>query len=224
MMTKHYVWEFPLRLSHWVNFLAITILAFTGIYMGNPSIYVSPGERFFMTGVKFTHIVAAYLFTVSFLLRIYWGFAGNSYARLRFYVPTKANVWKEMVDEVKFYLLLKKEHKACIGHCPWAAFVYHLLFAVFVAEIVTGFALYSQSHQGTGVIWKIMGGWLLSFFPAPAIRLYHHLIMWLLVLFTIAHVYIGWLFDLTEKNFVMGSIFTGYKVIDEEESCFDRVG
>jgi Ni/Fe-hydrogenase 1 B-type cytochrome subunit len=223
-MIKLYVWEFPLRLSHWVNFLAIAVLAFTGFYMGNPFIYVPPGERFFMTTMKFAHIVAAYFFTVSFLLRIYWGLVGNSYARLRFYVPTKATLWKDMLDEVKFYLFIKKEHKPCIGHCPWAALVYLLLFVVLLVEIITGFALYSQSHQGAGFIWKVLGGWLLSFFPAPTIRLWHHIIMWLIVIFTIAHVYIGWLFDLTEKNSVMGSIFTGYKVIDEEKGCVDRIG
>jgi Ni/Fe-hydrogenase 1 B-type cytochrome subunit len=224
MVTKHYVWEFPLRLSHWINFLAIAVLTLTGIYMGNPFIYVPPGERFFMTAVKFTHMVAAYVFTVSFLLRIYWGFAGNPYARLRSYIPAKAEMWKDMADEVKFYLFLKKEHKACIGHCAWAAFVYLLLFAVFVAQIMTGFALYAQDHKGNEWVWKILGGWLLSWFSAPALRLYHHLIMWVLVVFTIVHVYIGWLFDLTEKTFVMGSSFTGYKAIDEKENCGDRAG
>ncbi len=223
-MVRVYVWEFPLRLSHWVNFLAIAVLGFTGFYMGNPFIYVAPGERFFMAAMRFTHLVAAYIFTVSFLLRIYWGWVGNSYARLRFYVPAKAAMWKDMVDEVKFYLFLKKEHKPCIGHCPWAAFVYLLLFAVLLVSIITGFALYSQSHQGQGGIWKILGGWLLSYFAAPTIRLWHHSILWVIVIFTVLHVYIGWLFDLTEKNFVMGSIFTGFKVTDEKESRVDRVG
>ncbi len=217
-----YVWEFPLRLTHWANFLAIVVLAFTGFYIGNPFIYVPPGERFFMTTTRMIHFVAAYVFTLSFLIRIYWGFVGNEYARLWAYVPDKAFMWKDMLDEIKFYLFLKKEHKACIGHCSWAASVYLVLFVVLLFEIVTGFALYSQSHRGW--IWQALGGWLLSFIPGPTIRLYHHLIMWLLVIFTITHVYIGWLFDLTEKNFVMGSIFTGYKVFDEETSCSDRSG
>jgi len=61
-------------------------------------------------------------------------------------------------------------------------------------------------------------------FPAPTIRLWHHIIMWFIVIFTIAHVYIGWLFDLTEKNFLMGSIFTGYKVIDEKKVALIGLG
>jgi len=48
-----------------------------GFLYGNPFIYVPPGERFFMTTMKFAHIVAAYFFTVSFLLRIYWGLVGT---------------------------------------------------------------------------------------------------------------------------------------------------
>ena len=215
-MTRIYVWEFPLRLSHWVNFLTLAALAFTGFYLGNPFIYVPPGERFFMTTMKFIHIVAAYLFLASFVLRLYWGRVGNPYARLRNYFPTEATMWVDMLHEVEFYLFLRKEHKPCVGHCPWAASVYLILFAIFLVEIISGFALYSQSHQENELIWKILGGWLLSVFPAPTIRLWHHIIMWVIILFTIAHVYIGWLFDLAEKNFVMGSIFTGYKVIDEE--------
>jgi Ni,Fe-hydrogenase I cytochrome b subunit len=31
-----YVWEWPVRLFHWVNFLSIMVLAATGYLIGNP--------------------------------------------------------------------------------------------------------------------------------------------------------------------------------------------
>ena len=34
LVTK-YVWEWPVRIVHWVNFLAILILSVTGIYIGS---------------------------------------------------------------------------------------------------------------------------------------------------------------------------------------------
>ncbi len=64
-----YVWEFPVRLTHWLNVLAIIVLSFTGFYIGNPFIQPPPGEAFLMATIRFIHFVAAYVFTLSCLLR-----------------------------------------------------------------------------------------------------------------------------------------------------------
>ncbi|HDY70958.1 MAG TPA: Ni/Fe-hydrogenase, b-type cytochrome subunit, partial [Nitrospirae bacterium] len=31
-----YAWEFPVRLTHWINVLCIIALSITGFYIGNP--------------------------------------------------------------------------------------------------------------------------------------------------------------------------------------------
>ena len=45
-MKSEYVWEFPVRLTHWLNFLAIIILTFTGVYIGSPFMHPPPGSTF----------------------------------------------------------------------------------------------------------------------------------------------------------------------------------
>jgi Ni/Fe-hydrogenase 1 B-type cytochrome subunit len=78
-----YVWELPVRLSHWGIALSIVVLAATGIYIGRPFGAV-PGEAsaaFLMGRMKQIHTGAAIVFTLSVLARIVWMFVGNRYAR-----------------------------------------------------------------------------------------------------------------------------------------------
>ncbi len=215
MLKRVYIWEFPVRMTHWINVLCIAVLSVTGYYIGNPFIYATSTDQYIMGWMRFIHFVAAYLFTVSFLIRIYWALAGNQYASWRAFNPFAAGRFKELMDITMFYLFIKKEPpKATLGHTACATYVYLGLFVLFVVEILTGFALYSQSH--VGLLWNVMGGWMLMIFSAPTLRLYHHLIMWFLIAFAIAHVYISWFYDKVEKADVMNSIFSGYKTLEEK--------
>ena len=215
MLKRVYVWEFPVRMTHWINVLCIAALSITGYYIGNPFIHAVSTDQYIMGWMRFVHFVAAYLFTVSFLIRIYWALAGNQYASWKAFNPFAAGRFKELIEITMFYLFIKKEPpKTTLGHTACATYVYLGLFALFVVEILTGFALYSQSHDG--LLWNIMGGWMLLIFSAPTLRLYHHLIMWFLIAFAIAHVYISWFYDRVEKADVMNSIFSGYKTLEEK--------
>ncbi len=75
-------------------------------------------------------------------------------------------------------------------------------------EIFMGFAL--QSLGGGG--WrKVAFGWVFSLMSAQAVRLTHHMIMWLLLGFAVHHVYSAILVDAEERTGILTSIFTGYK-------------
>jgi Ni/Fe-hydrogenase 1 B-type cytochrome subunit len=204
-----YVWEFPVRLTHWLNVLAIIVLSCTGFYVGHPFIQSPPGEASLMAVLRFIHFVAAYVFTLSCLLRIYWAFVGNEYSRWPQFFPVKGRRREEIFDNLKFYLLLRRNPPPGVGHSSTAVLSYLVLFFFFAVEIITGFALYSASHQG--VFWTLMGGWSLRFFSAPTLRLFHHAAMWLILVFAVVHVYIAWLNDVVERAGVMSSIFSGYK-------------
>ena len=61
-----YVYEAPVRLWHWVNALAIVVLAVTGYFIGKPLPTV-PGEaaeNFVLGYIRFAHFAAAYIFAV----------------------------------------------------------------------------------------------------------------------------------------------------------------
>ena len=53
-----YVWEFPVRLAHWVNVLSIITFAITGLYIGEPYIRAYAETQFVMSYMRFFHFVA----------------------------------------------------------------------------------------------------------------------------------------------------------------------
>ena len=87
--TSVYVYEAPVRIWHWVNALAITILIVTGYFIGAPlpSMQIAePVEQFVMGYIRFAHFAAGMIVTVGFFGRIYWAFVGNHHARQMFYL------------------------------------------------------------------------------------------------------------------------------------------
>ncbi|MDI6728564.1 MAG: cytochrome b/b6 domain-containing protein, partial [Thermodesulfovibrionales bacterium] len=65
MLKRVYVWEFPVRLTHWINVLGIASLSITGYYIGNPFVHAVSTDQYIMGWMRFIHFVAAYLFAVS---------------------------------------------------------------------------------------------------------------------------------------------------------------
>jgi Ni/Fe-hydrogenase 1 B-type cytochrome subunit len=213
MIKRVYVWEFPVRLTHWLNFLAILTLGLTGFYIGAPFIHAIREDQLIMAQFRFVHFVAAYVFAVCVIVRIYWWFMGNRYAHWDQFIPVSSERRKNLYGTAQFYCFLREKCPEVIGHTGIAGLTYFLLFMLFLLEILTGFALYSQSHAGG--IWTLLGGWLLSIMSAGTIRLVHHCIMWVIAVFLILHIYIGWHNDMMERNGLMSSIFSGYKSIEK---------
>ncbi len=210
-----YAWEFPVRLTHWINVLCILALSFTGFYIGNPFIHAISSKQYIMGWMRYIHFVAAYTFLMSVIVRLYWAFMGNRYASWRVLVPLTGRQWKDLWDAVKFYLFISRKPPYAVGHTALAGLVYFFIFALFVFQIISGFALYSLTHEGT--IWTLLGGWLTGVMHLQTIRLYHHLAMYVILVFAAAHIYIGWYLDARERNGLMGSIFSGYKFVTGKE-------
>ena len=213
MLKRVYVWEFPVRLSHWVNVLAILALSITGYYIGAPFIQAVRDNQFIMAKFRFIHFVAAYFFAMAVILRIYWWFAGNRYARWNQFLPLSSERVKSCVDTTAFYCFMRDKLPDYAGHTGIAGLTYLFLFILFLLEMLTGFALYSQSH--VGALWTVLGGWVFAIINEGTVRLIHHCIMWLIAVFLVIHVYIGWHNDMVERNGLMSSIFSGYKTKED---------
>ena len=201
-----YVWEVPVRLTHWVNTLAILVLSGTGFYIGNPFI---PGSVYLMGWMRAIHRLTAYVFVASLLLRTYWAFAGNQWASWRTLFPYLTPEGRQgMGQTFRFYTFIRRRPPGEIGHNPLAGTTYSLVVLLMVVEVVTGFALLSLAKGGW---WSVAFGWVFGVLSPQGTRLLHHLIMWLLLGFAVHHVYSAILMDAEEKNGLMTSIFTGYK-------------
>lgn len=211
-MTKRlecmYVWQVPVRLTHWVNVLAILVLSATGLYIGNPFL---SGSVSLMAWVRGVHRITAYVFIGSLALRTYWAFAGNRWASWRELFPY---FWRDgrrgMIQTFLYYTFLRRQPPGAVGHNPMAGLAYSAVVALMFLEVATGFAL--QSLGGTG--WRTVAfGWVFSLVGPQSVRLVHHMIMWMLLGFMVHHVYSSLLMDAEEKNGLMTSIFSGYKFV-----------
>ena len=214
---EKYVWEVPVRATHWVNMLAIVTLSITGIFIGTPKTLALETSQYVMGWFRFVHFVAAYAFAVSVVSRIYWSFKSNSkYASWREFFPIlTAEGRQHMVDTFKYYSFISKNAPHTVGHNALAGTAYSAVFALYLVMICTGFALYSE-HAPGGFFSKTFGI-LLHTFSNQGLRLTHHCVMWLLIGFVIHHVYSAWLMDIKEKGGVMSSIFSGYKAVNSKD-------
>lgn len=215
LVTK-YVWEWPVRIVHWVNFLAILTLSVTGIYIGWAKTLAHDPSQYVMGWMRFIHFVAGYAFAVSVLSRIYWAFAGNRYAGWRTFVPwLYKDGRKNMKETFQFYTFMKGKAPHVTGHNAMAGTAYLVVFIFYLVMICTGFALYAQYAPGSFIARAF--SWVFFFGTNQGLRLTHHCVMWLLLAFAIHHVYSAWLMDVKEKNGVMSSIFGGWKSVPEKE-------
>jgi Ni/Fe-hydrogenase 1 B-type cytochrome subunit len=215
MLRRLYVWEIPVRLTHWVNVAAIVVLSFTGYYIGNPWILVSSREwygPYFMGLMRFTHFVTAFIFVASLMLRTYWAFVGNEWASWRGLFPfLTPEGRKGIAAAIKYYLFLRRKPPEVIGHNALAGLTYAVIVFLYFLQTFTGFALLGEVNQAG--IWYRFTGWVFLFVSNQTVRLIHHLIMWVLIAFVVHHVYAAFLVDTEEGNGLLSSIFSGFKFI-----------
>lgn len=216
-----YVWDLVVRFTHWLIALAILVLAATGIYLGRPFITAGgPAHEHFVTGwAKVLHFYAAIVFTLSVLARIAWMFLGPRRSGWRQFIPASKRRLRDLVAQAKFYALLRPEPPVTIGHNPLAGLSYVAVFGMYFVMIATGLALYSVSS------YSYMRGWdfLLPIFNGvQGARWLHHVMMWGLIMFFVAHMFFSSLTSRTEKNGTIDSIFSGYKFIPKGQPPDDQ--
>lgn len=211
---KLYVWQLPVRLSHWLNILCITALVITGYYISDPFMHAVSEDQSIMALMRYIHFIAAYVLVASFIIRVYWLFAGNRFARIKEFFPFSRKKRKEAIDFIKFYCFMKEDVHHPIGHNAIAGLAYGFIYLALFLVILTGFALYSESH--TGFLWFLLGGWVFSLISDGTIRLIHHSVMWIIMAFIIIHLYISWMNDNIKGEGLISSIFTGYKIIEKD--------
>ncbi|SMH34214.1 Ni/Fe-hydrogenase, b-type cytochrome subunit [Azospirillum agricola] len=221
-----YVYEVPVRLWHWVNALAITVLAVTGYLIGSP-LPSMPGEasaNYLMGYIRFAHFAAGYIFAIGFLGRLYWAFAGNHHARQLFRFPFwDGHWWGELFLEARWYLFLERKPKLYVGHNPLAQFAMFWTIAVgSVFMIVTGFALYGE---GAGVdSWQDrLFGWVIPLFgQSQDVHTWHHLGMWVIILFVMVHVYAAVREDIMSRQSIISTMVSGVRTFKDAEAPADE--
>jgi len=211
-LERVYIWELPVRLAHWLLFFSILTLAATGYYIGHPFIS-APGAasaHFIMGTMRSVHLYASVVFTLTALVRVYWAFAGNAYARWSELIPVSRRRWRSFRQALLFYTFLSRESVDYLGHNALAGLTYAGIFAVYFVMIATGFALYTVYASPSSPM-QLFGFLIPLFDGLQVARLIHHIGMWVILVFIVAHVYFPVLYSIVERNGVFDSIFSGYK-------------
>jgi Ni/Fe-hydrogenase 1 B-type cytochrome subunit len=213
-----YVWEFPVRLYHWVNGFCVLILIITGYLIGNPlaiSYSTEAYQQYWFGTVRFIHFVTAFVYFFNFLVRVYWGFVGNRYARWHNFVPLTRRQWREIWDVLRVDVMQTRLHgRISIGHNALAGVIYFLSFLVFWFQAVTGFALYSSMSES--FLPKLFA-WVVPLMGGDfAVRQWHHAFMWFFIVFSIIHIYLVFYHDYVEGRATTSSMVGGWKFEREE--------
>jgi len=215
-----YVYEAPVRVWHWLNAAAITVLIVTGYLIGSPPPTVELGEatnQFVFGYIRFAHFAAGMILTVAFLGRIYFAFIGNRHSRQLFYLPVwRLRWWKELLFEARWYAFLEKEPKKYIGHNPLAHFAMFTFITLGMTFMIfTGFALYSEgAGQDSVYYWAF--GWIIELVGnTQRLHTLHHLGMWAIAIFAIIHIYAAVREDIMSRQSMITTIISGWRTFKD---------
>jgi Ni/Fe-hydrogenase 1 B-type cytochrome subunit len=213
-----YLWEWPVRIYHWITAAAVVVLACTGLLIGNPLAFMSSGDAsgsYWFGTVRLLHFSAAYLFFFALVLRIYWLFVGNRYARWTAFIPVGR--FREYVTDVKKVirtdvLQIEKSPLDFMGHNPVAATSYLVIFVLSLFQIATGFALYAP----TSLSWlPQLFAWVAPLMGGDAtVRMWHHAASWVFLLFLGVHVYLVIFHDVVESRGELSSMVGGSRFVE----------
>ena len=146
----------------------------------------------------FAHFAAGIIYTVLFIYRLYWAVVGNKYSRQIFIPPLWSwKWWKGVFGQVAYYLFMKKtsaeyaglnrsRSSPCSASLCWAASSSSSRVLRFMLRpgVPT-----RAGWPGSDVVFTLFG-------DAQAVRTVHHALMYVLIIFTIAHMYMSFREDI----------------------------
>jgi Ni/Fe-hydrogenase 1 B-type cytochrome subunit len=210
-----YVWEVPVRVTHWLMVVSIVVLAATGLYIHSP--YLVPSKPVeassMMASVRWLHEIFAILFSLSIAVRFYWGFVGNSFSSWHQIIPHTRNQLYWLREMTKYYTFRRRHPVPYTGHNHLAGLAYTVVTVGLFAQVLSGLLLLGWIMQAGPV--HLLFGWG-GAFPLGGIqgvRTLHNLLTFLFIAFAIHHVYSAILIDIEERNGVLSSMFSGFKNI-----------
>lgn len=215
-----YVWEVPVRVTHWAIVISIVALGLTGLYMHGPFLVPSqPAEASsVMASVRFWHELFAIVFTISIAVRFYWGFVGNSFASWRQIITHRREQLYWLGQMAKYYSFRRRHPAPYAGHNHLAGLAYTVVSIGLFAQVLSGLLLFGWIMQD-GLIHALFGwGNAFPFGGIQGVRTLHYILTFLFAAFAVHHVYSAILVDIEERTGVMSSIFSGYKNIRPSSS------
>jgi len=179
-----------IRICHWTNMIAITMLILTGFYIHGPLDF---GIFNRMDGARYLHFLFAYILCIGVVLRVYYAIVADDAKNLVFN-PVKDT--PNFPSMIAYYTFLTDSHPDYGKYNPGQKMMYTGWLVMALIQIFTGFILlFPLTFVGVA---SALGGLIV-------VRIIHLVVTWLFVLSVLMHVYL----DLSEGFPVLMSMFTG---------------
>jgi Ni/Fe-hydrogenase 1 B-type cytochrome subunit len=96
--------------------------------------------------------------------------------------------------------------------------MFFMLVIPTILQILTGFALYAEG-QGTDTWWYAAFGWVIGVFGnnSFAVHTYHHLFMWVIVVFSIVHIYAAIREDIFSRQSLISTMVSGWRYFKDDK-------
>ena len=131
---QYRVWDLPVRLFHWINFLsAFSLIAVALIMMYKQELGISGIDA--KVGLKSLHATIGYLFVVNLLVRLTWGFIANRYGRWGSIFPGRG--FKDLLLDY-MASVRNGEPRQFLGHNPMGRLAVTLMLLLMLVLAVTG--------------------------------------------------------------------------------------
>lgn len=163
METSHYqayrVWDVPTRLFHWINLLCIIGLMAAGtVILWAGALGLSTDGKVL---AKSVHVYIGYVFASNLVIRLFWAFRGNSFAKWNSFLPFK----KGYMSSLKSYVTTSNDQPALYqGHNPLGRLAVTALFLLLLTMAITGLVL-----AGTDIYFPPFGAMIQEWVAGPGV-------------------------------------------------------
>jgi Ni/Fe-hydrogenase 1 B-type cytochrome subunit len=159
--------------------------------------------------MRFTHQVLGFILVAITFIRAYLFFFSESNIErrsLRDVVRIKS--W---ITQIKSYFWMGKLKKEGV-YGPLQLVTYVFVTLMSIVMCVTGLALYANVyHEGLGGLLWGFGVWVTELFGGLAqVRLWHHYVTWVFIIFIVIHIYMAIWTGVRFKHNAVDAIVSGY--------------
>ncbi len=237
------VWDRTTRWFHWINVMCVVGLMAVGVAILNSKALGVSGDGKVL--LKTVHVYIGYVFSLNFLWRIVWGFAGNKYARWRGILPIGKGYWCSVVT----YTAGFKSGNApmYVGHNPLGKLMVGLMILLLATQAVTGLILAgtdlylppfgheikewvtARAEEGSKAVSIKPGSKKgvdpeayaeMRSFRQPIITI-HYYAFYVLLISIVLHIAAVVVTEIREKNGIVSAMFTGKKVSSKKPVDLD---
>jgi len=220
-MLSFYVYSAPVRIWHWATMVLVCTLALTGFFIASPfhSVQGDTSKLFVMGHLREWHYTAAWLLIIGMVYRAYLAFAGDKHDRQIYFVPFWSKAWwKDLLSVVRWYFFIDRRTHKWVGHNPlarlamWSMFTLGTFFMAF-----SGLAMYGEARGIDSWEYRTFG-WMVDLAGTGfSLRTWHHLGMYLLLLFTVIHIYAAVRDDIMGRVSTVSSMINGWRTFRDFE-------